>query len=275
MMTLRAGWLALSVVGFGVLLFLLANTDLRGADARSYWRFDLSHPYVEGTGNLSAPIAFRYAPPLALVMAPFGALSWPAFLWLWTGIALAALAWVTGRWTFAAIAFYPVALELSVLNIHLLLAAALVAGLRWPWAWAFLPLTKVTPGVCWLWLVVRREWRSFGIAVATTIALSVASVIIAPDLWNQWVAMLASEIGAPAGISVPIPLAVRLPVAAVIVVWGARFDRPWTLAVALLLSLPTIWPQGFAVLIAAPFLGRSATLFRPGSQSAGKLGDAT
>lgn len=113
-----------------------------------------------------------------------------------------------------------------------------------------------TPGVCWLWFVVRREWRSLGIAAGTTLVVSIISAILAPHLWPEWIAMLQSNIGAPAGISVPIPLAIRLPVAAAVVVWGARTNRPWTLAVALLLSLPTIWPQGFSVLVAAPFLER-------------------
>jgi len=255
---LRAGWLALSLVGLALLLFLLVNSDARGSDARSYWGIDITHPYANATGNLSAPIAFRYAPPLALSLAPLSALPWAVFVWVWTAIALAALAWVTGRWVLAAIALYPVALELSVLNVHLILAASLVAGLRWPAAWSLLPLTKVTPGVCWLWFAVRREWRSLGIAVATTALVSIVSAILAPQLWVEWIAMLQSNIGAPAGISVPIPLTVRLPAAVAVVVWGARTNRPWTLAIALLLSLPTIWPQGFSVLVAAPFLRRHA-----------------
>jgi hypothetical protein len=93
-----------------------------------------------------------------------------------------------------------------------------------------------------------------GIAAATTLIISGVSAVLAPHLWPEWIAMLQSNVGATAGISVPIPLVLRLPVAILVVIWGARTDRPWTLAVALLLSLPTIWPQGFAVLIAAPFL---------------------
>ena len=50
---------------------------------------------------------------------------------------------------------------------------------------------------------------------------------------------------------------IRLPIAALVVIWGARTDRPWTVAVAATLGLPIIWPHGLCVLAAAiPFLRR-------------------
>ena len=45
------------------------------------------------------------------------------------------------------LALPPVALELYHGNIHLWIAAAIVLGFRYPWTWAFVLLTKVTPGV--------------------------------------------------------------------------------------------------------------------------------
>lgn len=266
----RSAWLALSTVGAVVLVLLLINSDQRGSDAVSYWQIDLEHPYRDAIANLTAPIAFRYAPPLALLAGPFGALPWPVFLWLWTAIALVALAFVTRRWFFAAIALYPVALELSVLNVHLLLAASLLAGLRWPAAWAFLALTKVTPGVCWIWFAARREWRSLGVTIGVTVALSVISWIFAPHLWPEWVAMLQSNIGVQAGISLPVPLFVRLPLAVGIIAWGALTDRPWTLAVGLFLSIPTIWPQSFSVLVVIPLMARPRSARLPLANQVGR-----
>jgi hypothetical protein len=56
-----------------------------------------------------------------------------------------------------------------------------------------------------------------------------------------------------------------LPVAAVIVVWGARTDRPWTVAVAATLGLPLIWPHGLCVALAAvPFLRLGDRIVQPG-----------
>lgn len=244
----KSVWLALSLVGAGVLVLLVLNMDQLGSDARSYWRLG-EHPYTEGTGNLSTAVAFRYAPPLALLLAPLSTLSWPWFLSLWFLGALTALALVSGRWTLAMIALYPVALELSALNIHLWLALALVVGLRFPAAWSLLPLTKATPIVCWVWFAVRREWRNLAIVVATTLALCLGSFLLAPHLWPEWIAMLISDIGAPAGVSVPVPLWIRLPLAVAVTIYAARTDRSWLLPVALLLSIPTIWPQSLAVLV--------------------------
>ena len=69
----------------------------------------------------------------------------------------------------------PVSQEILIGNIHLLLAAAIVLGFRWPGTWAFVLLTKVTPGVGLLWFAVRREWRSLGIALGATAAIVAVS----------------------------------------------------------------------------------------------------
>ena len=43
-------------------------------------------------------------------------------------------------------------------NIHVLLAVTILAGFRYPGAWSFVVLTKVTPGIGLLWFAIRREW---------------------------------------------------------------------------------------------------------------------
>ena len=47
-----------------------------------------------------------------------------------------------------------------------------------------------------------------------------------------------------------IPLLIRLPLAALLVAWGGRTGRPWTVPVGATLALPILWPSGFAVLAA-------------------------
>jgi hypothetical protein len=49
---------------------------------------------------------------------------------------------------------------------------------------------------------------------------------------------------------VPIPFLVRLPFAVVLVVWGARTDRRWTVPVAGMLALPALWYGGLTMLLA-------------------------
>jgi hypothetical protein len=57
---------------------------------------------------------------------------------------------------------------------------------------------------------------------------------------------------------VDVPLIVRLPIAAVIVVWGALTDRPWVVPVAGLVALPVIWPGSFVMLLGIIPLWRHA-----------------
>lgn len=163
---------------------------------------------------------------------------------------------------------YPALLKISVGNVHPLMAAAIVLGFRFPEAWAFLLLTKITPGIGLAWFAVRREWINLARALGFTAAVAVVSFLIEPSWWSDWLAMLNGDIGLSGGIAVPLPLLVRLPVALVLVAWGGRTDRRWTVPVAAFLALPTIWPQGFAVLVGAIPLVRSANLsIRGGPES--------
>lgn len=215
----RPAKLGLSLVGAVALAWILANPDGRGADAYSYWYWNPADPYREAFGNVDAGHAFRYAPPIGLLLLPWHALPFSAFLWAWTALTLGALAWLCRSWTLAAVALYPVLLEISVGNVHLLMAAAIMLGFRFPEAWAFLLLTKITPGIGLAWFAVRREWINLARALGFTAAVAVVSFLIEPSWWSDWLAMLHSDIGLSGGIAVPLPLLVRLPVALVLVAW--------------------------------------------------------
>jgi GNAT superfamily N-acetyltransferase len=261
--TLWARWrrpalLGLSLVGAAMIVGLILYGD--GSDFRAYWSLDPGDPYgpARNADSLGGLVAFRYAPPIASGMAPLGLLPFDMARLIWLALGIGCVAVLARRWALAAIAFYPVALELGVGNVHLELALAVFLGFRWPAAWAFVLLTKVTPGVGLLWFAVRREWRSLGIALGATAAIAAVSFAITPDLWRQWVEILATGAGqsAPPGAPhVPIPLILRLPVAAALVAWGASTDRRWTVAVAATLALPTIWPQGLALLLGSSAVG--------------------
>ena len=127
-----------------------------------------------------------------------------------------------------------VAIELNAANINLLIVAAVLIGFRHPWAWAFVVLTKVTPGIGMLWFAVRREWRHFAIAAGVTAGHRRSALgFVAPDLWPQYFAAIGSE---PDG-SIWL-IWWRLPLAALVVVWGARNDHRWALIVAVFLAMP-------------------------------------
>ncbi|HEX5239893.1 MAG TPA: glycosyltransferase 87 family protein, partial [Candidatus Limnocylindrales bacterium] len=144
-----------------------------GFDAFAYWHVDLANPYALPAGAFAA---FAYSPVIARVFAPAALLPWPAFWWLWTAALVATLVWLGWRQTLLVLAFPPVALELYHGNVHLLIAAAIALGFRYPAAWALPLLTKVTPGIGLLWFVVRREWRNLAIALGVTGAIVLVSV---------------------------------------------------------------------------------------------------
>lgn len=224
-------------------------------DAFSYWSIDLDDLYGRTLANNFALGAFRYAPPIAFLFAPLGWLPWWLFLWLWGALMIGTTLWLGGRWALVLLALPPVALELYHGNVHLLMAAAIALGFRHPWTWSFVLLTKITPGVGLLWFAVRREWRSLAIALGVTIIISIASAVAAPQYWRDWIDSLVGNVNEPQYYSVPPPAPIRLPLAAILVIWGARTDRPWTVAVAATLGLPILWPHGLCVALAAvPFL---------------------
>ena len=108
------------------------------------------------------------------------------------------------------LAFPPVALEIYHGNVQLLMAAAIALGFRYPVAWSFVLLTKVTPGVGLVWFAARREWRHLGIALGFTGALVAVSLVLDPQLWVDWLdeSILKTAGGAPLGqFSIAIPLA--------------------------------------------------------------------
>ncbi len=248
---------------FGVYLFIIVapSAGTVGFDAYAYWAVELAHPYARVAGELGA---FTYTPVAARLFSPVAVLSFPAFWWLWTAVLLGTAIWLGRagwrRWHAAlfVLAFPPVALELYHGNVHLLIAAAIALGLRYPALWAFVLLTKVTPGVGLVWFLVRREWRQLAIALGATGALVAVSVVIDGQLWREWIVdgLLPVTGGPVQQFYINVPLFVRLPVAAVLVVWGARTNRTWVLPVGATLALPVLWLSGLSILAAIPAIER-------------------
>ena len=70
-------------------------------DLRAYWGVDPLDPYATTSANLSGQGVFRYAPPVALMFAPFGRLPIEAAQLVWLALQLGAL-WMIGRRWFLA-----------------------------------------------------------------------------------------------------------------------------------------------------------------------------
>ena len=251
---LRDGALVAGLLFAGYLFLVVAKSvGTFGFDAFAYWSVDLADPYARTAGALGA---FTYSPVIVRLFAPFSMLAFWQFLLLWDGLLVGTAVWLglgSVRSVLAVFAFPAVALELYHGNVHLLMAAAIWLGFRYPAAWSFVLLTKVTPGVGLAWFVVRREWRSLAIALGVTAALIAVSLAIDGRLWESW---LRDSLWATAGgaalnqFSLPVPLWIRVPAALALVVWGGLTDRRWTVPVGATLALPVLWPSGFAILAA-------------------------
>jgi hypothetical protein len=237
----------LIVIGVARALYYFFVQDIQpwtfwGLDARAYWRVDLAHPYLHSeAGQLSA---YLYSPVFAQVMAPFSNLPFEVFFALLTLVNLALLVWLVRPWPWAVpMLILPIIYELCMGNIHFLLAAMCVVGAQAAAPWAFGVLTKVTPGVGSLWLLFRGRWRAFAGAVALTLAIAAISYLLSPTAWQDWIAFLQHESSGGDYVFL------RFAIAVVIVLAGARTNRPWTIAVAVWLALPIIWINAWVILL--------------------------
>jgi hypothetical protein len=232
----------LTVLGLLLTLYLatIAASDGFAYDAHAYW---LADGY---TRSADTPDAFVYSPPVLLLAQALHLIPWPVWLEVYE-LAIGAGIWLLAGPLALVLVWTPqVASELTLANIHIFLALVAVYGLRWPALWSFALLTKLTPGVGLLWFVARGDWGKLAIALGVTAAFVLPTVILRPDLWIGWVDMLAASSGS----SGRIPLAVRLPVAAVLVIVAARKDWPWFVPVASMLALPILWDvHGLSMLL--------------------------
>jgi glycosyl transferase family 87 len=251
---LRAASRAAAVIG--VVAIAMSWPGLNLADSHAYWAPPFDDLY--GAARTGGVDAYLYAPPFAQALAPLKALPWAAFAGAWLIVMALCLVAIGGPWAILLAFIPPVLIELQAGNIHLLLALAIGLGIRYPSSWAFALLTKPTLGIGLLWFVVRREWRHLAIALGTTAIVAAVSFVVAAAAWGEWIAALVANAGQPispdySGV-IHIPLVARLVAAAVIVTWGARTDRRWTIGVAATLALPVLWINGLAVLLAVPML---------------------
>ncbi|HEY4946131.1 MAG TPA: glycosyltransferase family 87 protein [Candidatus Limnocylindrales bacterium] len=241
----------LSLAGIAVLAwFATFGGSWVAYDAYAYWSVDPRAPY-HFDFNPDQYGAFRYSPAVAQLFSLFHLLPWPAFAIGWFVFLALVVAWLGRRWSLALLVFVPIVWDGYLGNIEILLAAAMVIGFRKPAAWSFVLLTKVTPGIGLLWFVARREWRNLAIALGATAVIVGISFAIAPGLWLEWPRSILAVQGRPS----PVTTVARVLAAALLVIWGARTNRPWTVIVAGTLALAWLDLKTAALLVGlAPFL---------------------
>ena len=244
-----ANGIALLVLAGYVVYFSMAGAH--AGDAHAYWSADLRDPY---TTFVDERDAYLYAPAFLHAFSPLQLLPWEAFWVVWTALNIAVLAWIVGPVLAVIVlvptAYSPVWVNLWYGNIGILMAAALVLVFRFPGAWSFLLLTKVTPGVGLAWFAARREWRYLGMAAAVTLGIVAVSFLISPSAWLEWPGHLAEASSRGDVFAMLPPLWIRLFVAAAIAGVGGLYSARWTVPLAALLAQPVFWFTGFAMLVA-------------------------
>lgn len=229
--------IVLAIAVWAVYLVVVAGSP--AVDAHAYFVADLGHLYSDAPEG--ARDAYVYTPAFAQLVEPLRWLGEAGFVGVWRVLETGALLVLTGPLAAVLLFVQPFGAEVAAGNIHILFALAIVAGFRWPAAWSFVLLTKVTPGVGLLWFAVRREWRSLAIALGVTAAIAGVSFVVDPGAWFAWLTMLTHQSTPDTVQLVAGPLVLRLAAAAALVAWGARTDRRWTALVAAFVALPVTW----------------------------------
>jgi hypothetical protein len=222
-------------------------TDLsRSVDARYYWAADPANLYPHP--DLAEGNGYNYSPAFELVAAWGRLLPFDVFVAIWRGVLLGALVYLAGPLTIFVLFLSPVTSEVNAGNIQILLALAIVLGFRWPGTWAFVLLTKVSPGVGLLWFVVRREWRHLAIALGTTAIVAIIALALWWEQWPGYFTLITSG-KAPSVAPFYLSLYQRLPFAVGIVLIGAWRGWRWTVPAAATLALPVFYFTSLAMLV--------------------------
>jgi hypothetical protein len=256
-LNLSAFLVALVAIPYGILVLGIFGPF---GDTRSFW-LAWTKPIYDASLPLDAP-HFVYSPVIALVLRPLGILPFPIFAAGWTGLALA-----TYWWLLRPLAPIPLLAALLACgtfavngNVEWALACMVVLGVRYPAVWLFAAFTKVAPFLGFGWYALRGEWRAVAVTAGIGVGLVAVSAAVLPGAWTTWLQMLLS-FGSQtqySGILLPnVPLLPRLPIAAVILWWGAARRNPVVLPVVLMLCQPDLQPWMLGYLAAVPRLWQS------------------
>jgi hypothetical protein len=288
--------LVLAAVGASLLAIIASTEWSHFNDEHAYWlagaRLAAGQPLYDLAAAPNTPFAYWYPPPLAQVLAPFTSfVGADAFSVVWTALLLACLWWLAGRdvlIALALVAFLPVAVELRVRNVHLLLAVLVVLGLRRSWAfWVPAAALKITPVLGVVYFAAAGRWRDALKVAALGAAVLGVSFAVGPDAWREFLDVVGARAGTDGGSLVPIPFAIRFAAGGLLVVlagllvagrvrgravaaWGPQRAGEALLILGLTIANPTLWMTAFSLLVAIVPLWRSAQV-RPAA-SAGSAG---
>jgi hypothetical protein len=251
------------LIGLGIVLAAFYWWELTSGggpavDAQWYWSADPSNLYphpelLQGNG-------YNYSPAFELVIGWGRLVSFETFEAIWRALLLVVFVWLAGPFAVLVLFLFPVASEINAGNIQLLLAAAIVLGFRgtwWPATWAFVLLTKVTPGIGLAWFAIRRQWRHLAIALGVTAGIAAVTFLLWPDRWFDWITLMTA--GSPPPVApFYLPFLPRFLAAIAVVIIGAWRGWRWPVIVAGTLALPAFYTISPSMLVGVLPFAREA-----------------
>jgi hypothetical protein len=256
---IRDGLVLLGIIAALVYWWYLTSTGGLPVDVRYYWAADPNNLYPHP--ELAEHNGYNYSPAFEFIVGWWRWLPFEVFVAIWRAILLALLVWMAGPFTIFVLFTEPVAAEVNAGNIQIMLAAAIVIGFRYSASWAFVLLTKLTPGIGLIWFAMRRRWRDLGIALGATAAIAAVSFVLHPDLWRDYLAFLSGGLagGASAGVApYYLPFSVRLVPALAFIVWGGWKGYRWPVVVGSTLALPVYYIISSSMLVGVLPFAREA-----------------
>jgi hypothetical protein len=211
--------------------------DIVACDAAAYY-------YADGYQDVPSTPQYGYSPAFLTLIAPLRLLPWEAFVWVWFGLHVAALAWLRAGWLLAIPGINE---DVIRGNVTVFVALSVVIAMRYGSAWAFPLLTKVLPGVGVVWHAARQEWRQLAWAAGVTGGIVGIGLLVNASAWEEWVQLLT---GAEPGVG----LYVRVAVAIAVIAYAGRTSRAWLIPVGMIVAWSFITPPVLMMLAAVPRL---------------------
>ena len=281
---LDAGLVVGGALALAALVVLVGRDGGLAYDTRAYWlagRHLLDGTALYTPASVSDLGAYKYPPIFAQLFAPTAPLPELLVAWLWRISGILCLRYMVGSWKAAVVAcaFLPVLIELSLGNVTLQIGAVLVFALRdrrgayllpWVAALKFGPVLLVP----YLWFRMPDSRRPLLVGTAVFAAACLASYLVAPTLWSDYIATFGWESGSlmsGSGVIAIVPssggldFAVRFAIAGVVALLAAYSRRAWLAYAAAVITCPILALSRFAPLVG---LWRFRPTGRPGARLA-------
>lgn len=238
-------------------------------DTNAYW---LAARHILNGDPLYAPAlittggAYKYPPLFAQLILPLGLMPELPIDWAWRICGVLCLRYMAGSWKLALVASlqWPVMIELDFGNVTLALGAVCLWSLRDRRAVYLLPWfagMKFGPALllAYLWFT-RPEWRrSIVLSCAAFAGACVASFVVAPGLWLDYLGTFGWETSSQMSANfvyaiVPnqggTDFVLRFAIAAALTMVAIRWRLDWLAFVAAVATMPIFSLTRLAVLVA-------------------------